>query len=341
MAGYTNGYTSFFIKRFTRMLFLLLVVSIVSFFLLSMSPVDPLNSNVGQAALGSMSKEQVEKLKEYWGVGVPVTKRFMSWLSGLLHGDLGISLLYRRPVVSVIGDKFLSSAWLMVFAWLFSGILGVGLGLLAGIKKEKWQDKAITGYCMVIAGTPAFWLGLLLLIVFAVQFPILPIGFSVPIGVEAAGVTWTKRLSHAVLPALTLGITGASGLAMHTRAKVIEVMESDYIFYARARGEGTMGLVLRHVLRNVALPILTLQFASVSEILGGSVLVEQVFSYPGLGQAAVTAGIGSDVPLLLGITLLSTVVVFAGNFMADLLYMVVDPRMRRSNMKKDAKRGRG
>lgn len=340
MTGYLSGYTGFFIKRFTRLLILLLAVSAVSFLLLSASPVDPLKSNIGQAALGSMSREQAEKLEEYWGVGVPVVKRFMTWFSGILHGDMGVSLLYRRPVSEVIGEKFLSSAWLMAFAWLFSGLLGVLLGLLAGLKKGKWQDKVITCYCMVIAGTPAFWLGLLFLTIFAVQFPILPIGFSVPIGVESASVTWGDRLSHAVLPALTLGLAGASGIAMHTRAKVIEVQESDYIFYARARGERSAEIVLHHVLRNIALPVLTLQCASVSEILGGSVLVEQVFSYPGLGQAAVTAGIGSDVPLLLGITLISTVVVFAGNFVADLLYMAVDPRMCRANMKKVAGRGK-
>lgn len=322
-------YGALFGKNFIRMILFLFAVSIAAFFLVSISPVDPLKTNIGQAALGSMSQEQIKNLEEYWGVGVPVGKRFLTWFSGILHGDLGISLLYRRPVLSVIGEKLLSSLWLMSFAWIFSGIVGTALGILAGVKKGKWQDRAVTAYCMVIAGTPAFWLALVLLIVFAVQLQIFPIGLSVPIGVAASEVTIADRLSHAALPALTLGLTGVSNIAMHTRAKMIEVMESDYIFYARARGESTASLVIRHGLRNILLPVITLQFASLSEILGGSVLVEQVFSYPGLGQAAVTAGLGGDVPLLLGITLISAAVVFLGNFTADLLYYVIDPRMKR------------
>ena len=132
-----------------------------------------------------------------------------------------------------------------------------------------------------------------------------------------------------VLPVLTLSLTGISSIAMHTREKLAEVMESDYVLFARARGESEWSILLRHGVRNVALPALTLQFAAISEIFGGSVLVEQVFSYPGLGQAAVTAGLGSDVPLLMGITVITAALVFGGNTAANLLYGLIDPRMRR------------
>ena len=142
-------------------------------------------------------------------------------------------------------------------------------------------------------------------------------------------MTVWERLQHAVLPALTLSLTGMPNIALHTREKTVEVLSSDYILYARARGEGTASIVRRHVLRNVALPGITLQFASIGEIIGGSVLVEQAFSYPGLGQAAVTAGLGSDLPLLLGITVVTAALVFAGSLAADLLYGAVDPRIRR------------
>ena len=154
-------------------------------------------------------------------------------------------------------------------------------------------------------------------------------GLSVPAGMEAAAVTFTDRLRHAVLPALTLSITGVANIALHTREKMIGVMSSDYVLFARARGESERSIVLRHGLRNVLLPAITLQFASVSEIIGGSVLVEQVFSYPGLGQAAVTAGLGSDLPLLLGITVVTAAIVFIGNLIADLLYGAADPRIRK------------
>ena len=316
-------------RKFIRMLLLLITVSIVTFTLVSMSPIDPLQANVGQAALGAMSQEQKAKLEEYWGVNVPPVRRYLNWAGGFVRGDMGISLLYRQPVSQVIGVKLSNSLFLMVFAWLISGILGLVLGILAGVFRGTWADRIIKGYSLLISSTPVFWLALLLLLVFAVWLKVLPIGLSVPIGVESAGVTFLDRLRHAILPAVTLSITGVAGVTLHTREKMIDVMESDYMLFDRARGESTWSMVKKHGLRNILLPAMTLQFASVSEIIGGSVLVEQVFSYPGLGQAAVTAGTGSDVPLLLGITIVTAAIVFFGNFIADILYGVIDPRMRK------------
>ena len=316
-------------KKFIRMLLLLVTVSIVTFTLVSMSPIDPLQANVGQAALGAMSQEQKARLEEYWGVNTPPVRRYLNWGKAFLSGDMGTSLLYRQPVSRVIGVKLANSLFLMVIAWLISGILGLLLGMLAGIFRGTWLDRVIRGYSLLISSTPVFWLALLLPLVFAVWLKVLPIGLSVPIGVEASGVTFFDRVRHAVLPAITLSITGVAGITLHTREKMIDVMESDYMLFARARGESTWTMVKRHGLRNILLPAMTLQFASVSEIIGGSVLVEQVFSYPGLGQAAVTAGTGSDVPLLMGITLVTAGIVFLGNFIADVLYGVIDPRMRK------------
>lgn len=316
-------------RKFIRMLLLLITVSIVTFTLVSMSPIDPLQANVGQAALGAMSQEQKAKLEEYWGVNVPPVRRYLNWAGGFVRGDMGISLLYRQPVSQVIGVKLSNSLFLMVFAWLISGILGLVLGILAGVFRGTWADRIIKGYSLLISSTPVFWLALLLLLVFAVWLKVLPIGLSVPIGVESAGVTFLDRLRHAILPAVTLSITGVAGVTLHTREKMIDVMESDYMLFARARGGEHLEHGKKHGLRNILLPAMTLQFASVSEIIGGSVLVEQVFSYPGLGQAAVTAGTGSDVPLLLGITIVTAAIVFFGNFIADILYGVIDPRMRK------------
>lgn len=314
-------------KKLVRMALLLLGVSLTAFLLMDAAPLDPLQTNIGQAALGSMSPEQIARLEAYWGVDTPPAERYLNWLGDALRGDLGVSLLYRRPVAEVIGQRMAGSAGMLAFAWLLSGGLGLLLGLIAGACRGRWPDRLIRGYCLIIASTPAFWLALLLLMVFSVWLKVLPIGLSVPIGAEAASVTLLQRLRHAILPALALSLTGTASIALHTREKVVDVLDSDYILFARARGE--KGILRRHVLRNVALPALTLQFASISEIVGGSVLVEQVFSYPGLGQAAVSAGLGGDMPLLLGITVTTAALVFAGNLAADLLYGVIDPRIRR------------
>ena len=316
-------------KKLIRMALLLLGVSIVTFLLMSASPLDPLQTNVGQAALGSMSPEQIANLEAYWGVDTPPLSRYLGWLLDALRGDLGVSLLYRQPVLAVIGERLAGSVLVLLAAWVISGGLGLMLGVLAGAFRGRWPDRVIRGYCLLISGTPAFWLAILLLLIFSVWLGWLPVGLSVPAGMEAAAVTFTDRLRHAVMPALTLSITGVANIALHTREKMVGVMSSDYVLFARARGESERAIVLRHGLRNVLLPAITLQFASVSEIIGGSVLVEQVFSYPGLGQAAVTAGLGSDLPLLLGITVVTAAIVFIGNLIADLLYGAADPRIRK------------
>lgn len=316
-------------KKLIRMLLLLLGVSLLTFLLMWSSPLDPLQTNVGQTALGSMTQEQIAELEAYWGVDMPPAQRYLGWLSGVLHGDFGTSLLYRQPVLTVIGERLANSVGLMAAAWIFSGVLGLVLGMLAGAYRNRWPDRAIRGYCLLISSTPAFWLAILLLMIFAVELGWLPVGLAVPMGLQADSVTFIDRLRHGILPVLTLSMTGVANIALHTREKLIEVLSSDYILFAKARGESQTSIFLRHGLRNVSLPAMTLQFASISEIIGGSVLVEQVFSYPGLGQAAVTAGLGSDLPLLLGITVITAAIVFAGNLAADLLYGVIDPKIRR------------
>lgn len=316
-------------KNLIRILLLTICISMVTFALMKASPIDPLQANVGQAALGTMSQEQREKLEEYWGVNTPPIRQYLSWAGDFVRGDMGISLLYRQPVTEVIAVKLSNSLFLMITAWIISGVLGFLLGVVSGMNQGKFVDKLIRGYCLVVSSTPAFWLALLLLMIFSVWLQLFPIGLSVPIGVEASGVTFLDRVYHAVLPALTLSITGVSNIALHTREKMIDVMQSDYVLFARMRGEKGWRLFRYYGFRNVLLPAVTLHFASISEIFGGSVLVEQVFSYPGLGQAAVAAGLGSDLPLLMAITIVSALIVFGGNLAANLLYGMIDPQIRR------------
>lgn len=306
----------------------MLAVGLVVFALVSMSPIGPVQANVGQAAYVNMSEAKRAQLASYWGGDVPFWERFVNWAGALLQGDMGTSLRFNAPVSEVIAHRAANSLALMGIAWLLSGVLGFVLGVAAGARRGGALDRVVRSYCFLLASTPTFWLGLLILMVFAVQLGWFPIGFSVPIGVSAADVTLADAAHHLVLPALTLSVTGVANIALHTREKVVDVLESDYVRFARARGESELSVIMHHGLRNVALPAVTLQCAFISEIFGGSVLVEQVFSYPGLGQAAVTAGLGGDVALLAGIALVSAALVFGGNLLANILYGVLDPRMR-------------
>ena len=320
--------TKYLARHIVRFALLMLAVGLVVFALVSMSPIDPVQANVGQAAYVNMSEAKRAQLASYWGGDVPFWERFANWAGALLQGDMGTSLRFNAPVSEVIAHRAANSLALMGIAWLLSGALGFALGVAAGARRGGALDRVVRSYCCLLASTPTFWLGLLILMVFAVQLGWFPIGFSVPIGVSAADVTLADVVHHLVLPALTLSVTGVANIALHTREKVVDVLESDYVRFARARGESELSVIMHHGLRNVALPAVTLQCAFISEIFGGSVLVEQVFSYPGLGQAAVTAGLGGDVALLAGIALVSAALVFGGNLLANILYGVLDPRMR-------------
>ena len=309
-----------------RFALLMLAVSFLTFLLVGSSPIDPVQANVGQAAYAAMSPERREQLAERWDADTPVVERYLSWLGDAVQGDLGESLRFNEPVVEVVGERFASSALLLAASWIIAGAVGLVLGIASGALRDSWLDRLVRGYCYVLSATPTFWLALIALMVFAVYLGWFPLGFSVPIGSTGA-VPLATRLYHMVLPALVLSLTGIANVALHTREKTIDVLGSDYVRFARSRGEGLRSIVFRHGLRNLVFPALTLQFSQVSEIVGGSILVEQVFSYPGLGQAAVTAGLGGDAPLLVGIALATAALVFLGNALANLLYGAVDPRL--------------
>ncbi|WP_298684595.1 ABC transporter permease [uncultured Methanomethylovorans sp.] len=312
-------------KKIIRLIILLIVVCIASFWLVEQSPIDPVRAYIGEM---SIQPEQRAILEEYWGVNTPSHEKFFNWAGNVLKGDLGISLIYRMPVTYVIKERFTASLILMASSWLLSGIVGFILGIIAGMKSGSLIDKAIKTYCYVLIATPTFWLALILLLVFSVYLGWFPVGLSVPIGLTSEEVTLFDRVQHLILPTLTLSVLGVAQIAMFTREKLIEVLSSDYVLFAKARGEKGFDLVLRHGVRNVALPAITLQFLGFSELFGGAVLVEQVFSYPGIGQATVAAGLRSDVPLLLGIVLVSALFVFFGNLIADIIYEFIDPRIK-------------
>ncbi len=321
----SKGLLQYLTATVLRMMALLIAVTMLSFFLVHNAPMDPVDAFLGEV---TVSEEQRAQIAEHWGLNRSPVEQYLIWVNNTLHGDMGESLTFHEPVTKVLGERFRASLLLMGTAWILSGVLGMILGIIAGVYKDRWPDRIIKTFSLLLASTPVFWIGLLVLMVFAVELQWFPLGLAVPIGKVESDVTWLERLHHLVLPALTLSITGIANIVLHTRQKLIDVMESEYVLFARARGESLKELVLRHGLRNIALPAVTLQFASISELFGGSVLAERVFSYPGLGSTAVVAGMHADAPLLIGIALFSALFVFAGNLTANILYGVIDPQIR-------------
>ena len=316
-----------FLKYSIRIITLLLVVCIISFVLVSASPVDPVQQYI--LGLGTaVSPQQRAEIEDYWGVNEPPIERFFSWLSEVVQGNLGESLIYRRPVADIIGERFLNSLALMLCAWILSAVIGFGLGCVMGMYKDKTPERILKKLCYILSCVPTFWLGLIFLIIFGVVLKWFPIGFSSPIGVISKDVTFWEKLHHLILPAFTLSLMSFSNIALHTRQKLVDVLNSEYVLFAKARGESRLTILRRHGLRNIMLPALTLQFASFAELFGGSVMAENVFSYPGLGSAVSAAGLSSDIPLLLGVTLFSALFVCVGNMIANLLYGVIDPQIK-------------
>lgn len=314
-------------SRLARLLSLLIAVTLAAFALVSASPVDPVQAYVGAEAR-NLSPEQVAQIEARWGLEEPMAGRFLAWAGNVARGDLGTSQIYDQPVTEVIAERLPASLSLMLVAWVLSGVLGFGLGLLAGVFRGRWPDRVASWWAYTLASAPTFWVGLVLLYVFSVSLQWTPVCCAAPIGLTLGEAGLLERLHHLLLPAFTLSLIGIAPTLLHTRQATIEVMESDHVRFARSQGERLPGLVLHRVVRNAAGPAIMVQFAGVGELFGGSVLAEQVFTYPGLGQATTQAALRQDIPLLLGIALVTAVLVFLGNAIGDLLHRWSDPRVR-------------
>ena len=213
-----------FIKNIVKIVTLLFAVSIISFTLVNISPIDP----VQQYLLGlgtAVSQEKRAEIEAYWGVDRPPVERYLTWLNELMHGNMGESSIYRRPVADIIGERFVNSLALMLSAWVLAGLMGFVLGCLMGMYHDRLPDKILKRICYVLSSLPAFWLGLLLLLVFSVWLGWFPIGFSSPIGVTSDNVTISQKIHHLILPAITLSIMSFSNIALHTRQKLIDVLK--------------------------------------------------------------------------------------------------------------------
>lgn len=226
-------------------------------------------------------------------------------------------------------EGFSSSIGLMALAWTLQGIIGIFLGIVSGANIGSIKDRIIRTYAIVFASTPSFWIGIVLIMVFSLKLGLFPSSMGAPAGLLSYEISLFDRLRHMVLPALTLVMVGVSNLILHTRDKVEEVLSRDYVLYARARGMSKRKILLDYGLKNLILPGLSLQFTSFAELFSGTVLVENVFNYPGIGNLTVEAGLRGDGPLLLGLVLFSSIFVYLGNRIFDLILIYIDPRLRR------------
>jgi peptide/nickel transport system permease protein len=302
--------TAFLVRRLLASLLVLWGVSLLTFSLIYVVPGNPALAIAGDRA----PQELLARIRQDLGLNDPLPVQYARYLGKLLHGDLGDSYVFRTPVATALVERFPVTLRLAVLAIVLRVLTGASLGLAAGLNRGKVLDRALMVGALVALSSPPFWLGLLLLYVFAYQLGWLPLG-----GHE----TW----QHTVLPALTLTAGGAAWYGRVLRSNVLEVLTSDYVRTARAKGLGQPAVVWRHVARNALGPLLTMTGTDFGHFLGGVVVVETVFGWPGIGRLAWEAVQNLDGPMIMGTVLFGAVFVVLANLVVDVLYTLVDPRV--------------
>ncbi|MGR8007003.1 ABC transporter permease [Streptomyces hypolithicus] len=302
----------------------LLTVTFGVFAVAAASPFDPVKAYAGTAGL-TTSQDNLDQLRVNLGVDQPLVERWWNWLASAVTGDLGDSSVMRQPVTDVITERLGWSVLLAVTAFAVAILLGTSLGVLAARRPGGWLDRAVSSAAYTLEAAPAFWLGLLAMWLFALELGVLPAGGLTDTGSEV--VTFGQVATHLVLPAAVLGVSQLPWFFLYVRQGVADALEEDPVRGARARGLSERTVLLGHALRSGMLPTLTLVGSRVPELITGALLVETVFSWPGIAAATVEAATSVDFPLLAALTVLATAAVLAGNLLSDLLYGLADPRV--------------
>lgn len=313
-------------RRLLGMAGVLLAVVVINFLLIHAAPGDPASVIAGQS--GAADERFVQQLRAQFGLDRPLPEQLWIYVSGVLRGDLGVSHRQQRTVAGLIGERLPATLLLTGTAFVFALAAGVALGAAAARRAGGLADGLITVLALAFYATPIFWVGLMLVLVFSVWLEWLP-GFGMAtVGADFTGLAAAADVArHLVLPALTLGLFYTAVYARLTRASVLEVAGQDFVRTARAKGVPEGRILRRHVLRNAMLPVATFAGIQAGQLVGGSILVETVFAWPGVGRLAFDALLARDYQLLLGVFLCTSVLVLVFNLLTDLLYLAIDPRV--------------
>lgn len=305
----------------------LIAVLIINFTLVRLAPGDPVSVLAGEA--GASDQQFLDQLRKEFNLDQPLIVQLGSYLKSMASFDLGFSYRQQQPVWDLILERLPATLILALPAFILSLGLGIFLGALASRYRGTWRDTAITASSLAFYATPIFWVGLMLVLIFSVHLPWFP-----PFGFEQMGSTltgyerWLDIAYHAFLPVVTLGAFNLALYTRMTRASMNEIQTADFVKTAWAKGLSSSRVVWGHQLRNAVLPVVTLAGLQAGHLIGGSVLVETVFAWPGVGRLAFDALMQRDYQILLGVFFCTSVVVVVLNLLTDLLYVVIDPRMR-------------
>lgn len=329
------------LNRLLWMPLVLWAVATLTFLVLRLVPGDPLNIIATQM----VDTEQIARVRAEWGLDQPLWRQYLTFLGNLVRADLGIAISSGVPVTRLLVERIPPTIELAVVAMIISTLIGVGAGIISGTTRSKWVDYSVRAFALMGLSIPWFWLAIVLIIIFSVYLGWTPVGGRIGTGIRYETITnfmlidtiitgnWTALgsfLRHLALPAIAIGLTSAGFAARVTRAAMLEVLRADYIRAARSRGLHERIVLLRHALRNAILPVLTLQGLQFGTLLGGAVITEIVFAWPGLGRMLLDGILRRDYPIVQGTVIFIAFFYVTVNLVVDLLYHVADPRLRRA-----------
>ncbi|MFM8546949.1 MAG: ABC transporter permease [Betaproteobacteria bacterium] len=310
---------SFLPRRLLQLIPTLFLVSVMIFMLQQLLPGDPALVMAGE----EKDPEVIEQIRKQYRLDQPLPVQYLHWIGGVLQGDLGESMRIKQPVASLIADKLPVTLQLASMAMIFALLIGIPAGILSAVKKGSLWDTGANLFALWGISTPNFWLGILLIFLFSVQLGWLPAS-----GWVSPFEDFGQSLATTVMPAFVLGNAIAAVLMRHTRSAMLQALSADYVRTARAKGLRERAVVLRHALRNALTPVITLGALEFGTLLSGAVLTEQVFSVPGFGKMIVDAVFNRDYAVVQGVVLITATVYVLLNLLADVLYVLVNPRLR-------------
>ncbi len=309
----------YLLRRLLQLLPTLLTASILIFFIIALAPGDPAAMRLGPEA----TQEQIQNERERLGLDQPLPIRYAIWMGDVLSLNLGRSLYTNRPVTELIGEAFPKTVELSLTALVVSLLIGIPLGIWAALHKDQWPDTLITGFNALGLAIPSFWLGILLILFFSVQTRLLP-----PSGAGPAELGFPANFRYLIMPVATIAISNLSVFSRFMRSALIDVLSEDFIRTARAKGLSEWLVIARHALNNALIPIVTIVGIQFGILLGGAVVTESVFAYPGIGRLTVTAILNRDYPVVQATLMLVVLIFLIANTLVDLLYGYLDPRVR-------------
>lgn len=310
------------IRRLLQSIPVFIGITIISFALIHAVPGGP----TARLELDAdIRPEDIARIRANMGLDKPVWQQYLIWVGNLVRGDLGISYIDQRPVAKQIRERLPKTILLTGTALLLSIGLALPIGVIAAVKQYSWLDNIITVFSTAGISLPSFWLGLMCILIFAVRLKWLPSGGVVTIGQP---FSMPDLLKHLVMPAFVLATISMAGWSRYIRGSMLEVIRQDYVRTARAKGLRERLVIVRHALRNALIPVATLMGLSIPNLVGGALITETIFSWPGIGRLAWHATTKRDYPIIMGVVVMATVVVILGNLAADIAYGLLDPRIQ-------------